>query len=150
MTNQGRAVAFDVDPDSLERLGRAFPGWTIDVFPSIPCQFRTSGPTAEAADLLVVGAQPSEMPSTGLCQVLRARLSWADTPLLVLVPSDTPGQVEAFLNAGANSCLVLPIQVQELVDVLGRARAGNRPGHHTGNRDKAHQDDLWQDDGGEG
>lgn len=149
-TNQGRAVAFDVDPESLERIGQAFPEWTIDIFPSTVSQFRASEPLDEVADLLVLGGHHSGTPSAGLCRVLRTRFGCADTPLLVLVPPDTQSQVEAFLDAGANSCLILPIQVQELVDVFVRARAGNRPGHHTGKFDEAQQNDLWQDDGGEG
>ena len=35
------------------------------------------------------------------------------------------------LDASADSCLVLPVHPKELVAMVSRALAGNRPGHHT-------------------
>jgi hypothetical protein len=57
--------------------------------------------------------------------------------------------VRAALEAGANSCLVLPVHAKDLVTMLTRARAGNRPGRHTLGLDRAQREDRWRDDGGE-
>jgi hypothetical protein len=74
----------------------------------------------------------------------------ADAPLLVLVP---PGQVSlgrAALEAGADSCLVLPVHAKEMASVLARGKRGNQPGRHTLDLDRAQAEDRWRDDGGQG
>jgi hypothetical protein len=64
-----------------------------------------------------------------------------------------PGQenlVEAILEAGAHSCLRLPIHAKDAASMLARARAGNQPGRHTRDLEQAQTEDRWQDDGGQG
>jgi DNA-binding response OmpR family regulator len=85
----------------------------------------------------------------GLCRGLRSQAGRAKTPLLVLVQPAQESLVSAALDAGANSCLVLPVCHQELANVLTRARAGNRPGRPTQGPDRAQHEDRWRDNGGE-
>jgi AmiR/NasT family two-component response regulator len=72
------------------------------------------------------------------------------TPLLVLVRPEEPDLVTALLEAGANSCLVLPIHYKDMASMLARAHAGNQPGRQTLNLDRAQIEDSWRDDGGQG
>jgi hypothetical protein len=149
MPNQPKVFAFDVDPASLDSLRRAFPGWEVEA---------TSGATTcsldrdwdpGAAALLVVGARGGAAEVLGLCRGLRGQAGRAHTPLLVLVRPTQEGLVRAALDAGADSCLVVPVHAADLVSVLARARAGNRPGRHTLGLDRAQREDSWRDDGGE-
>ena len=69
--------------------------------------------------------------------------------MLVLVQPGRELLVRAALEAGADSCLVLHVHAKELVTMLSRALAGNRPGRHTLGLDQPQSDDEWRDDGGE-
>ena len=82
-------------------------------------------------------------------QNFRSQAGRAQTPLLVLVPPAQEPLVKAVLEAGANSCLVLPVHAKDLASTLARALAGNRPGRHTLGLDRAQREDRWRDDGGE-
>lgn len=150
MTDRPRAIALDVDPESLASLRQAFPGWEIQV---------TSGATAGslsrdwnpvAAALLVVGARDSVAGTLALCRCLRSQAGRAATPLLVLVPPAREALVRAALDAGADGCLVLPVHAKELVSMVARAGDDSRPGRHTRDLDQAQGNDRWRDDGGEG
>jgi AmiR/NasT family two-component response regulator len=79
---------------------------------------------------------------------LRGQAGRANTPLLVLVSSPQEDLVRAALEAGAHSCLVLPVHVKDLAGVVARAGEG-RPGRHTLGLDRAQHKDVWRDDGGE-
>jgi hypothetical protein len=68
----------------------------------------------------------------------------------VLVPSGQGPLVRAALEAGAHSCLLLPIYAKEVASMLVHARAGNQPGRHTLNLEGAQCEDRWRDDGGQG
>jgi DNA-binding response OmpR family regulator len=149
MPNQPRAIAFDVDPASLLSLRRAFPGWEVDAVQGAAAS-RTEDWSPGAADLLVVGARADVTETLALCRGLRSQAGREETPLLVLVSSGQPALVRAALEAGANSCLVLPVHAREVVRVLTRAREGNRPGWHTLDLDRAQSEDRWRDDGGQG
>jgi DNA-binding response OmpR family regulator len=149
MPDRPRVIAFDVDAESLTRLREAFPGWEIEA---------TRGATADslardwnlgAVDLLVVGAGDRVAQTLGLCRGLRSQPGRARTPLLVLVPPAHDALVRAALDAGADSCLVLPVHPKHLVSMVARVRAGNRPGRHTLGLDQAQCDDPWRDGGGE-
>jgi DNA-binding NarL/FixJ family response regulator len=74
----------------------------------------------------------------------------ADAPLLVLVPPGQEFLVRALLEAGAHSCLMLPIHAKDVASMVVHARAGNQPGRHTLNLEGAQSDDRWRDDGGQG
>jgi DNA-binding response OmpR family regulator len=149
MPEQAKVIAFDVDPDSLASLRQAFPDWKVEaVTGATPRSLDREWSPVEAA-LLVVGVRSRMAETLGLCRGLRRQAGRARTPLLVLVSSAQENLVRAALEAGAHSCLVLPVYPQDLVSVMARARAGNRPGHHTLSLDRAQEADPWRDDGGE-
>ena len=97
----------------------------------------------------MVGACEPLAQTLALCRALRRHTNNPRVPLLVLVPPSAESLVRAVLDAGANSCLVMPIHAKELVSMVSRAKEGNRPGHHTLNLDRAQRKDQWRDDGGE-
>lgn len=167
-----RAVAFDVDPTSLASLREGLPGWEIDTINGASPGSLADNWYPGAADFLVVSAGDNASETLGLCRFLsfctqysrEAREERAealgprktlpafrpDAPLLVLVPPGQETLVGAALEAGARSCLVLPIHPKDVTSVLARARAGNQPGRHTLNLDQAQLEDRWRDDGGQG
>jgi hypothetical protein len=71
-----------------------------------------------------------------------------DTPLLVLVPA-AAGLMRDVLKAGAHNCLIVPIDAKEVASMLIRAQAGNQPGRHTLNLEKAQTEDRCRDVGGQ-
>jgi len=150
MRNQPRAVAFDVDAASLRSLREAFPKWEIEAVEGATAPSLTQDWNLGAADLLIVGAGEDEAATLSLCRGLRKQAGRAVTPLLVLVRAAQPALVRELLKAGANNCLVLPIDAKEVASMLVRARAGNQPGRHTLNLEKAQIEDRWRDDGGQG
>src|SRR5438094_4513933 len=173
MTHRLRAVAFDVDAASLISLREALPEWEIEVVNGATAASLTQARNPGGADLLIVMAREKVAETVGLCRFLvgcgvlsidsgnevaeTSRLhrsgqnqGCADAPLLVLVPSGHEPLVRVALEAGAHSCLVLPIHSKEVASVLAHARAGNQPGRHTLNLDQAQSEDRWRDDGGEG
>lgn len=150
MPSQEKVLAFDVDRASLASLGEAFPDWEIEAYQGITTGSLIRSFSPGLAELLVVGARAQFVETLGLCRELRSHAGQAQTPLLVLVSPTQEELVGAALAAGAHSCLVLPIHAKEMVSMVSRARAGNRPGHHTLNLDRAQRVDPWQDDGGQG
>lgn len=150
MLDRPKALAFDLDSESLVSLRHAFPGWDIEVINGATAASRISHREAETADLLVLGVRDQAVETLRLCRTLRSGAGQPQTPLLVLVPPAQEALVRAALAAGADSCLVLPVHAKELVSVLTRARAGNRPGRHTLSLNRAQSEDRWRDDGGEG
>jgi DNA-binding NarL/FixJ family response regulator len=174
MPDRLKAVAFDVDAASLTSLREALPGWEIEVLHGATASSLTHDWNPGEANLLVVKARAEAAQTLGLCRFLvlrgafstdfregmaetsglrRGRKNQApreDVPLLVLV---SPGQeplVRAALEAGADHCLVLPVHAKEVASMLAHARAGNQPGRHTLNLDRAQSVDGWRDDGGQG
>jgi DNA-binding response OmpR family regulator len=149
MPGRPKVIALDVDAGSLVSLREAFPGWEIE-----PLNGASTGSLdwdwdPGAADLLVVGARDLDGETLGLCRGLRSQVGRARTPLLVLVSSAQESLVRAALDAGADSCLVVPVHPKDLVAAVARVRAGNRPGRHTLGLDRAQCDDQWRDEGGE-
>jgi hypothetical protein len=174
MSERLKVVAFDLDEASLTSLRAALPSWEIEVLlgatgDTIPHEWNPG-----EVDLLVVHAGEDEATKLALCRVLMRRgvfsriagkevpvilgprgslesqAQRAHAPLLVLVPPGKQELVNAALEAGAHSCLVLPINSKEVVSMLIRARGGNQPGRHTANREKAQGEDQWRDEGGQG
>jgi len=45
---------------------------------------------------------------------------------------------------------MLPINTKDVASMLVHAQAGNQPGRHTLDLEKAQTEDRWRDDGGEG
>ncbi len=67
-----------------------------------------------------------------------------------LLPSGRGLLGGAGLEAGAHSCLTVPINAKEVASVLAHAQAGNQPGRHTLNLERAEALERWQDEGGPG
>jgi DNA-binding response OmpR family regulator len=149
MPDLPRVIAFDVDPASLGSLRQAFPGWQLEAVNGATRESLARDWDPGEARLLVVGARTDVTQTLGLCRGLRSQAGRARTPLLVLVQAGREPLVRAALDAGADSCLALPVHAKELVTMLGRALAGNRPGRHTLGLDRPQGDDEWRDDGGE-
>jgi FKBP-type peptidyl-prolyl cis-trans isomerase 2 len=144
-----RIVAFDVDPASLASLRQAFPGWTVEAVNGATTASLDRDWDPGAASLMVIGAREEVAQTLGLCRGLRGQAGRARTPLLVLVRSAQEPLVRAALDASADSCLVLPVHPKELVAMVIRALAGNRPGHHTLGLDRPQRTDPLRDEGGE-
>ncbi len=149
MMERPRAVAFDIDPESLVTLQEAFPGWDIEATDRTTVGSLAWDWRPASANLLVVGDHKDASRTLGLCRGLRGQSGRAETPLLVLVPPAREALVRAALGAGVHSCLVLPVHPKELVSSVARALAGNRPGRHTLDLDRPQREDPWRDAGGE-
>jgi carbon storage regulator CsrA len=168
-----RVVAFDVDAASLASLRAALPEWEIEAVNGATPASLSDHWDPSAADLLVVGPRDNAAVTLGLCRLLSFWTSYApearrdgmnslvpgqspqraavsNAPLLVLVPAEQEMLVGAALEAGAHSCLRLPIHAKEVASMLLHARAGNQPGRHTLNLEGAQTEDRWRDGGGEG
>jgi hypothetical protein len=168
------AIAFDLGPDSLNCLHTALPGWNIEVLAGATETSLTNQWDPGEVELFVVEARLETAVTLALCRFLtrspvisrdsqtkatdtlgpRGSLQTpaqrAHAPLLVLVPAGLDGLVELALQAGAHSCLLLPIHAKDVVSMLVHARAGNRPGRHTQSLEGAQGEDRWRDNGGQG
>lgn len=149
MPRQAKIVTYDVDPDSLASLRQAFPGWHIETKDGSSVASLARDWNPGEAELLIVGARERVAETLGLCRGIRSQSGRARATILVLVSAAQGALVRAALEAGADSCLVLPIHPKELVSAVARARAGNQPGRHTLGLDQAQLEDQWRDDGGE-
>lgn len=145
-----RGIVFDLDPDSLASLREAFSEWEFEAIDRVTTGSLERGWYPPVADLLVVGAGAQAAEALALCRGLRGQAGCALTPLLVLLRPEEEALVSAALEAGANTCLVLPIRGKDLRGVVARALAGNRPGRHTLSLDQPQLEDVWKDVGGEG
>ncbi len=174
MSNPSKAIAFDLDPASLLSLRGALPGWDIVVVLGATAASLAHDWHPGAAGLLVVSAREPVAETLRLCRFLvscgefstdsrgemvatsgrhgnrQDQPRRADAPLLVLVPPGQNSLVRAALEAGADSCLVLPVHAKEMASVLARGERGNQPGRHTLDLDRAQAEDRWRDDGGQG
>jgi hypothetical protein len=147
MQYQLKAVAFDLDADSLMSLQEALPAWKIEEVNGISTAAVWRDWNPGAADLLVVNARTKVAETLGLCRFLvqsrdysadfRGRdldRLWSDdseprwaqrpaSPLLVLIH---PGQyvlMGVVLEAGADSCLFLPIHSRDVLGAMSKATA---------------------------
>jgi DNA-binding NarL/FixJ family response regulator len=180
MPNQAKAIAFDVDRTSLISLRKALPDSVIEVVNGATAASLTRDWNPGTVDLVVVKARKEVAQTLELCRFLvscgvlgrdtpvvtdsqeempktlglhRRRRNVArrpHTPLLVLVPPSRKSIVTDVLEAGAHSCLMLPINAKDVASMLVHAQAGNQPGRHTVNLEKAQTEDRWRDDGGQG
>lgn len=174
MHDRLRALAFDLDAASLTSLREALPDWEVEAIPgataaSIPHQWNPG-----EVNLLVVQVRQPARQTMALCRVLTRRgvfsqhtgqevasvlgppgslqsqAQRAHAPLLVLVSPGEDALVVAALEAGAHSCLLLPIHPNGVVTMLDHVRTGNQPGRHTLNLETAQGEDRWRDVGGQG
>jgi hypothetical protein len=180
MPNQSKVIAFDVDQASLISLRKALPDCAIEAVNGATATSLTRDWNPGTVDLLVVKPgrdlattlelcsflvssgvlaknallatdSPDETPRTlGLHRHRRNLAGRPHSPLLVLVPPSRKRIVRDFLKAGAHSCLMLPINAKDVTSMLVHAKAGNQPGRHTLDLERAQTEDRWQDDGGEG
>jgi DNA-binding NarL/FixJ family response regulator len=180
MSIPSRAIAFDLDQASLLSLRKALPGCTIEVVNGASEASLTRDWNPGTVDLLIVKARKELAETLELCRFLvssgvlardsskatdsqealpktlglhRSRHDRArrpPAPLLVLVPRGRERIVKAVLKAGAHSCLMLPINAKDVASMIVHAQAGNQPGRHTLNLEKAQIEDRWRDDGGQG
>jgi hypothetical protein len=168
-----QVVAFDVDASSLLSIREAFPGCREEVVNGATASIMASTWYPRAINLVVLGAVGDGVNALGLCRFLSFCTAYstdfeAVTPqtmhaeegqsksrrssarLLVLVSPAQEHLVQAFLETGADSCLVRPVHFKDVLGMLTHARAGNQPGRHTLNSEVAQREDLWRDAGGEG
>jgi CheY-like chemotaxis protein len=180
MPSQSKAIAFDVDLASLMSLRQALPDCAIEEVNGATAASLTRDWNPGTVDLVVVQARQEvaqtlelcrflvscgvlgkdapvvtdsqeEMPKTlGLHRHRRHVGRRPHSPLLVLVPSSPKSIVTDALKAGAHSCLTLPINAKDVASMLVHAQAGNQPGRHTEDLEKAQTEDRWRDDGGQG
>lgn len=180
MSNQSKAIAFDVDQASLISLRQALPDCVIEVVNGATAASLTRDWNPGSVDLLVVKAREEVAETMELCRFLvscgvlaKGALVATDSqeeaptalglhrhrqnlgrrphsPLLVLVPPSRKGIVTDVLKAGAHSCLMLPINAKDVASTLVHAQTGNQPGRHTLNLERAQTEDRWRDDGGQG
>jgi hypothetical protein len=157
-----------LDAASLTSLRDAVPGWEVEAVNGATRASVSRGGNPGPADLFVVQASGEAAETLALCRFLnccggvatddplwlrRSQRNPArreDAPLLVLVPPGEDALVTAALEAGALSCLALPVRARDVAHMVARARQGNRPGRHTLNLDQAQTEDPWRDDGGQG
>jgi DNA-binding response OmpR family regulator len=149
MPDRPKAIAFDVDPNSLLSLRQAFPEWEIEAITGATVASVARDWNPGVAALLVLGMRDQLDETLGLCRGLRSQVGRAHTSLLVLVPAAHEALVRAALEAGANSCLLLPVHAKDFVNRVTHADAGNQPGRHTLDLDRPQCADQWRDDGGE-
>ena len=180
MPNQPKVVAFDVDEASLISVRKALPGCVIEVVSGATTASLTRDWNPGTVDLFVVKARNEVTETLELCRFLvscgvlaRDALVATDSqeempttlglhryrenvarrphsPLLVLVPPSRKSIVGDVLQAGAHSCLMLPINAKDVASMLVHAQTGNRPGRHTLDLERAQIEDRWRDDGGQG
>jgi hypothetical protein len=178
--NQSKVIAFDVDEASLISLRKALPECEIEVVSGATAASLTRDWNPGTVDLLVVGARKEvtetlelcrflvscgvlardalvvtdsqeEMPKTlGLHRLRQNVVRRPHSPLLVLVPPSRKSIVADVLTAGAHSCLMLPINAKDVASMFVHAQAGNQPGRHTLDIERAQTEDRWRDDGGQG
>jgi len=180
MPRQSKAIAFDVDRASLISLRKALPDCVIDVVTGATAASLTRDWNPGTVDLVVVKAGKELAQTLELCRFLvscgvlgrdapvvtdsqeetpktlglhRRRPNVArrpHSPLLVLVPPSRKSIVADVLKAGAHSCLMLPINAKDVTSMLVHAQAGNQPGRHTLDLERAQTEDRWRDEGGQG
>ena len=150
------------------------PDWEIERVNGATAAFLADDWHPGAADLFVVGVRDDTAATLRLCRFLafcpafstdsrpeeaealgpradpRTPAPQAAAPVLVLALPGQESLVAAALEAGVHSCLVLPIHAKEVASMLAHARAGNQPGRHTRNLERAQSEDRWRDDGGQG
>jgi len=180
MPNQSKAIAFDVDEASLTSLRKALPDFVIELVNGATAASLTREWNPGTVDLVVVKAGKEVAQTLELCRFLvscgvlapdapvvtdseeetpktlglhRRRQHVGrrpHSPLLVLLSPSRKSVVPDVLKAGAHSCLMLPIDAKDVASMLVHAEAGNQPGRHTPDLERAQTEDRWRDEGGQG
>jgi hypothetical protein len=180
MMNQSRIIAFDLDRASLRCLRDALPESVIEAVNGASSASFGANWDPGIVDLLIIQSGEEIAETVKLCKYLVSRRVLAKdgpiitdsqevkssklevhgdppvaqrltrAPLLVLLPASQMTHLRDVLKAGAHSCLMLPIDAKDVASMLIHAQAGNQPGRHTLNLERAQVEDRWRDNGGEG
>jgi PleD family two-component response regulator len=174
MAYPSKALAFDVPEPGVACLQEALPGWQIDVVRGATAESLAAQWNPLGTDLLVLEAGADPRATWELCRFLASCTSYARDlradaaeptetrkdlrnqahrtriPIFVLLPAGREDLAAAALEAGAHNCLMLPMHAKEMASMLLRLEAGNQPGRHTLNLEKAQRANPWRDHGGQG
>jgi phosphoserine phosphatase RsbU/P len=139
----GKAVGFDLDEATLRSLREALPGWKIEALNGATAVSLTHDWNPTEVDFLVVQSRAEVAETLRLCRYLvlcrdlseaaglhvrrQTQPLRAKAPLLVLVPPGQESLMRGAFEAGADSCLVLPVRAKEVAHLLSRARPGVPP-----------------------
>jgi hypothetical protein len=177
---QSKIIAFNLDQPSLTGLRDAFPGFVIEAVDGAAAPSQRADWDPGTIDLFVVQSGDEIAQTLELCRSLASSAVLAKagpvitdsqeanprksglragppdgqrrtrSPILVLLPQIQMKHLRDVLKAGAHTCLALPINAKDVTSMLAHAQAGNQPGRHTLNLERAQIEDRWRDDGGEG
>jgi hypothetical protein len=165
------ACAFDLDAANLACLEDALPGWDIRALNGQTAASLPPDWASEEASLLVVAIRGDGRESLKLCRFLAGALvpltvhTWPEllpeamaerkaatrkAMLFVLLPPDHDSLVWALQEAGADRCLFLPLEANEVTDILYAVRSRDPDPKFLRDQQKAQRDERWRDDGGPG
>jgi DNA-binding response OmpR family regulator len=150
MPDRRKALAFDVDADTLAAVRQALPRWEVEAVAGATPGSLSREWNPGAADLLVVGARDPAAATVGLCRSLRRQVGRSHTALIALALPGQEALAGAAEEAGADGCLFLPVRAPDLAALAARAIKDDRRGRHARDRARAQLKALWRDDGGEG
>jgi hypothetical protein len=146
MSDELKAVAFDLDAATMVTLRAALPEWEIEMLNGATATSLSHDWNAGEADLLVLKAREDGEETLGMCRFLAFCGDFSrdtqgadqessglqgtcqdqprreNAPLLLLVSAGQESLVRAALEAGADSCLVLPVHVKAVASTLARLR----------------------------
>jgi DNA-binding response OmpR family regulator len=149
MTQRPKAITFDVETDDLNLLRHALPEWDFESTAGTSIDSLDRDWQPNLADLIVIGAHARPEETLGLCRGLRGQCGRAHTPLLVLLSPGQEALVTVVLAAGANDCLMLPIDPGDLTRAAAGARASYRQRRLPLDFDREGYREPWRDAGGE-
>lgn len=148
-----KVIAFDMDEDSLINLREALPDSLIELIEGATAASLSQDWNPGIVDLVVVKVARNVAKTTELCKFLVSRGVLArdaslvtdspkalptllglrrhqptvarqpHSPLLALVPPGQRNDVTALLKAGVDSCLLLPINANDVANMLLHAQA---------------------------
>jgi hypothetical protein len=180
MKNQSWIIAFDLDHASLIGLHDALPESFVQVVNGASAASLGTDWNPGTVDLLIVQSRDEIGETLELCRYLVSSAVLAKdrpiitdseevngratglhgappdakrhtrSPLLVFLRQSQMTHLRDVLKAGAHTCLPLPINAKDVASMLVHAQAGNHPGRHTLNLERAQIEDRWRDNGGEG
>jgi CheY-like chemotaxis protein len=90
-------------------------------------ELATSWAAGPGLDLVLLDLHLPDMHGYDVLRQLRSQPSTADVAIVALSADATPGQIKRLLAAGADRYLTKPFDVAELLGILDRIAAGDRP-----------------------
>ena len=81
-------------------------------------------------DLILLDVMMPKMSGFQVCENLRKRIEFAETPILFLTAKDTPQDEMWGRRVGGSLYLTKPFEVRELVKLVEQILAGKREQHH--------------------